>query len=111
MKRERAGLATDPFTGPGPPSTNGRLNVAISRRLTCGLNASQLALRSHVRRMSIMQCDICGEELDNSEDLAKHTEKMHAIGEIEDTENPEEKAAKLAEEEEVPEPAPIPGRM
>jgi hypothetical protein len=57
--------------------------------------------------MSIMKCDICGEEVDNSEDLAKHMEKMHAIAE---TEKPEEKAAKEAEED-VPDPAPIPGRM
>lgn len=58
-----------------------------------------------------MKCDICGEEVDNSEDLAKHMEKMHAIAE---TEKPEEKAAKEAEEaedHEVPDPAPIPGRM
>jgi hypothetical protein len=58
-----------------------------------------------------MQCDICGEKVDNSEDLAMHMEKMHATDEIEETENPEEKAAKVAGEEEVPEPAPIPGRM
>ena len=58
-----------------------------------------------------MQCDICGEVVDNSEDLAKHMEKMHAIAE---TEKPEEKAAKEDEdagEQEVPDPAPIPGRM
>jgi hypothetical protein len=58
--------------------------------------------------MSIIKCDICGEEVDNSEDLAKHMEKMHAIAE---TEKPEEKAAKEAEEDDVPDPAPIPGRM
>jgi len=56
-----------------------------------------------------MQCDICGEEVDNSEDLAKHMEKMHAV---EETEKPEEKdAPEVADEEEVPDPAPIPGRM
>ncbi|OLC27459.1 MAG: hypothetical protein AUG06_01130 [Actinobacteria bacterium 13_1_20CM_2_65_11] len=59
--------------------------------------------------MSIMQCDICGEEVDNSEDLAKHMEKMHAV---EETEKPEEKdAPEVADEGEVPDPAPIPGRM
>lgn len=55
-----------------------------------------------------MKCDICGEEVDNSEDLAKHMEKMHAIAEAE---KPEEKDANEATDEEVPDPAPIPGRM
>ncbi len=55
-----------------------------------------------------VKCDICGEEVDNSEDLAKHMEKMHAIAE---TEQPEEEA-ETPKEEEVPNPAPIvPGRM
>jgi hypothetical protein len=58
--------------------------------------------------MSTMKCDICGEEVDNSEDLAKHMEKMHAVAE---TEKPEEKADKEAAQEELPDPAPIPGRM
>jgi hypothetical protein len=62
-----------------------------------------------VRRSAIVQCNICGEEVDNSEDLAKHIEKMHAVeesGKPEETESPER-----SEEEEVPNPAPIPGRM
>lgn len=57
--------------------------------------------------MSIVHCDICGEEVDNSEDLAKHMEKMHAVAE---TEKPEEEEP--PKEEDVPDPAPIvPGRM
>ena len=27
-----------------------------------------------------MKCDICGEEVDNSEALAQHKERMHAMG-------------------------------
>ena len=56
-----------------------------------------------------MQCNICGEEVDNSEDLAKHMEQMHALGdadEPEKDENPE-----VPKEDEVRDPAPIPGRM
>ncbi len=54
-----------------------------------------------------MKCDICGEEVDNSEDLATHMEKMHAI---EETDKPEE--AETPKEEDVPQPAPIiPGRI
>ena len=53
-----------------------------------------------------MQCNICGEEVDNSEELAKHMEKMHAIEESE----PEE-ASKPPEEDDVPLPPIIPPRM
>ncbi len=59
-----------------------------------------------------MQCNICGEEVDNSEDLANHMEKMHAVGEADEPEqekNPE--VPELPKEDEVPDPAPIPGRM
>jgi len=56
--------------------------------------------------MSIVKCDICGEEVDNSEALANHMEKMHAL---EESDKPEQETPN---EEEVPEPAPIvPGRM
>jgi hypothetical protein len=57
-----------------------------------------------------MHCSICGQEADNSEDLAKHMEKMHAIVE---TDNPdEEETSKSPAEGEVPDPAPIiPARM
>jgi hypothetical protein len=50
-----------------------------------------------------VQCDICGEEVDNSEALAQHKEKMHALGSDEpDTKNePQE----LPEEDGIPEPA------
>lgn len=44
-----------------------------------------------------MQCDICGQEVDNSEALVKHKEEMHAMGEQ------EEKAEEL-ESPEVPAP-------
>ncbi len=53
-----------------------------------------------------MQCKICGEEVDNSEELAKHMEKMHAIEEAE----PEE-TSKPPEEEDAPPPPIIPPRM
>jgi hypothetical protein len=52
-------------------------------------------------------CDICGEEVVNSEDLAKHKERMHAMG----GDKPELESPDLAEESEVPEPAQQPGRI
>jgi len=57
-----------------------------------------------------VQCKICGEEVDNSEELAQHMEKMHALA---DSDEPEVKENPEApkEEDEVPDPAPIPGRM
>jgi hypothetical protein len=57
-----------------------------------------------------VHCSICGQEADNSEDLAKHMEKMHAI---EDTDKPgEEETSKPPSEGDVPDPAPIiPARM
>jgi len=56
-----------------------------------------------------LQCNICGEEVDNSEDLANHMEKMHAVGEVDEPE--QEKNPEVPKEDEVPDPAPIPGRM
>lgn len=53
-----------------------------------------------------MQCDICGEEVDNSGELAKHMEKMHAIEEPE----PEETSQPPAEDDVPPTPI-IPPRM
>jgi hypothetical protein len=66
-----------------------------------------LSARSRVRRRSIVVCDICGEEVENSEDLAKHKERMHAMG----GDKPEQESTELPEESEVPEPAQRPGRM
>ena len=54
-----------------------------------------------------MTCDICGEEVENSEELAKHKERMHAMG----GEKPEQESPELPEESEVSEPAQHPGRM
>ena len=60
--------------------------------------------------MSIVHCDICGEEVDNSEDLAKHMEKMHALAETGEPE--EDETPKAPADDDVPDPAPIvPGRM
>ena len=53
-----------------------------------------------------MQCKICGEEVDNSEELAKHMERMHPIAEPE----PEE-PSKAPDEDDVPPPPIIPPRM
>ena len=61
-----------------------------------------------------MECDICGAEVDNSEDLAKHKEKMHAVAETDEPEDEPEKeeSPKVAEKDDVTDPAPIvPGRM
>jgi hypothetical protein len=56
-----------------------------------------------------VQCNICGEEVDNSEELAKHMEKMHAI---EETDKPEqEETSKPPAEDDVPPPPIIPARM
>ncbi|HEX9100229.1 MAG TPA: hypothetical protein VF956_12145 [Candidatus Dormibacteraeota bacterium] len=57
-----------------------------------------------------MHCSICGEEADNSEELAKHMEKMHAIAETDKPE--EEETSDPPAEGEVPQPPPIiPARM
>lgn len=57
-----------------------------------------------------MECDICGAEVDNSEDLAKHKEKMHAVAETDEPEK--EESPEVAEKDDVSAPAPIvPGRM
>jgi len=53
-----------------------------------------------------VQCKICGEEVDNSEELAKHMEKMHAIEEPDS-----EETSKPPEEDDVPPPPIIPARM
>jgi hypothetical protein len=65
---------------------------------------------SSVRRSDIVHCSICGQEADNSEDLAKHMEKMHAI---EETDKPdEEETSRAPGEADIPEPGPIiPARM
>jgi uncharacterized Zn finger protein (UPF0148 family) len=62
---------------------------------------------SSVRRTATVQCNICGEVVDNSEDLAKHMEKMHAI---EETDKPEQEETSPAEED-IPPPPIIPARM
>lgn len=57
-----------------------------------------------------MECDICGAEVDNSEALASHKEKMHAVAE---TDQPEkEESPDVPEKDDVTDRAPIiPGRM
>jgi hypothetical protein len=50
--------------------------------------------------MSIVNCDICGEAVENSDELAKHKERMHATG----GDTPKEESPELPEEAEVPEP-------
>ncbi len=55
-----------------------------------------------------MICDICGEEVDNSEALAQHKERMHATG----ADNPEPaETGELPEEQDMPEPAQQRGQM
>jgi hypothetical protein len=55
-----------------------------------------------------VQCDICGEEVDNSEALAQHKEKMHAMG----NETPEEEKESQNVPEEEGESTPVqPPRM
>jgi hypothetical protein len=57
-----------------------------------------------------VHCSICGEEADNSEDLARHMEKMHALEERDGPE--EEQTSNPPAEGEVSEPPPIiPARM
>jgi hypothetical protein len=64
---------------------------------------------SSVRRTNIVQCNICGEVVDNSEELANHMEKMHAI---EETDKPEqEETSKPPAEDDVPPPPIISARM
>jgi len=57
-----------------------------------------------------VQCNICGDEVDNSEELAKHMEKMHALEEAEPEPEPEE-TSKPPAEDDVPPPPIIPARM
>jgi hypothetical protein len=61
--------------------------------------------------MSIVNCDICGEEVENSEELAKHKERMHAMGGDTPSEESPEMPSELPEGAEAPEPAQRPDRM
>ncbi len=36
-----------------------------------------------------MECDICGQNVENSEDLQKHKEQVHATGAAENLERPD----------------------
>lgn len=54
-----------------------------------------------------MKCDICGEEVDNSQDLAQHMERMHPPA---DDKPEQDEAPELPEERGVPQPAQGPGR-
>jgi hypothetical protein len=58
-----------------------------------------------------LQCNICGEEVDNSEELANHMEKMHALGDVEGADQKENPEVQKEEEQDAPDPGPIPGRM
>jgi len=73
------------------------------------LGASQPQTSIKRQEDGTVQCNICGEEVDNSEDLANHMEKMHAVGETDEPE--QDKNPEVPKEDEVPDPAPIPGRM
>jgi len=53
-----------------------------------------------------VKCDICGEELENSDALAKHKERMHAMGEAEEKERELETPGEK-EEPETAEPSPM----
>jgi len=55
-----------------------------------------------------VKCDICGEELENSEALAKHKERLHPLGEQEDGDR--ELETPRMEEQEIQEPSPMPSR-
>jgi hypothetical protein len=55
-----------------------------------------------------VKCDICGEELENSEALAKHKERLHAKGEQEDGDREMETPG--LEDEEIQEPPPMQSR-
>jgi hypothetical protein len=72
-----------------------------------GLDASIPQCQIRRQEEVIVVCDICGEEVENSEELAKHKERMHAMG----GDKPEQESTEVPEESEVPEPAQRPGRM
>ncbi|HWO46123.1 MAG TPA: C2H2-type zinc finger protein, partial [Methylomirabilota bacterium] len=94
---------TRPRTARPPDVT---LNEAFDPQ---GPGASQPQTSIKRQEDGTVQCNICGEEVDNSEDLANHMEKMHAVA---DTEDPEVKEnPEVPQEDEVPDPAPIDGRM
>jgi uncharacterized Zn finger protein (UPF0148 family) len=75
------------------------------------LGASQPQTSIKRQEDGTVQCNICGEEVDNSEDLANHMEKMHAVGEVEEQEKTENPEVPKETQDEAPDPAPIPGRM
>jgi hypothetical protein len=57
-----------------------------------------------------MECEICGQEVENSEDLQKHKERLHPVGDRDDSmlEKPDllDKPDLMGEQEpETPEPA------
>ena len=55
-----------------------------------------------------MKCDICGQELENSEALAMHKERLHPVGEQEEKDREMETPG--VEEQEIQEPSPMPSR-
>jgi hypothetical protein len=62
-----------------------------------GLGASNLVQEAYV-----VKCDICGQELANSEEVKAHKEEAHPMG---DVEKPEMGDGMDKPESEVPEPA------
>jgi len=63
---------------------------------------------SWTQEVTVVKCDICGEELENSEALAKHNERMHPMGQKEDGDREMETPA--MDEQEIQEPSPMPSR-
>src|SRR5260370_29252206 len=106
--RERFEAPHDPLGG-RPAGYRLRLERCFSEAFDPqGLGASR-ASRPNKREEDVtVVCDICGEEVDNSEALAQHNERMHASGEDEPK---KEESGELPEEQEVPEAAPRPERM
>lgn len=57
-----------------------------------------------------MQCDICGEEVENSDELAKHKEKLHSMSEGEQGGEREMETPEPGPEEPAPIITPAPPR-
>jgi len=101
IRVERIELGSDPKLG---SHTEYKLQGERCFYEAFDLQRLDASYRSHHTfwRTETVQCDICGEEVDNSEALAQHKEKMHAMGN--ETPEEEKESQELPEEEGAPAP-------
>jgi len=63
-----------------------------------------LALQTSVKEVNVVKCDICDQEFANSEEVKRHKEQAHPMGE-EDGKQPERQPDLMETPDETPEPA------